>query len=120
VTKAKELFRQLVSDCCKKLWETEKRRKIKQFTRNEKADAELEENLPIMDTASRIKTGERYPLRISIINTRSPIDVTDPGPPSVYNWSEAQKTHLVVLTTLSLFTIHEAIKGRFNMARYKV
>jgi len=28
--------------------------------------------------------------------------------------------HLVVLTTLSLFTIHETIKGRFNMARYKV
>jgi len=87
VTEAKELFHQQVSDCCKKLRETEKRRKIKQFTRNEEADAELEENLPIMDTASRIKTRERYPLRISIINTKSPIDVTDPGPPSVYKCS---------------------------------
>jgi len=28
--------------------------------------------------------------------------------------------HLVVLTTHSLFTIHKAIKGRFNTARYKV
>jgi len=46
--------------------------------------------------------------------------VTDPGPPSVYKWSGAQKTHLVVLTILSLFTIYEAIKGRFNTARYKV
>jgi len=118
-TEAKELFRQLVSDCCKKIRETSKRRKINQFTRNEEADAQFEESLPVEDVL-RITNEERYTMRVALINTASIVDVVEAGPPSVYSWCTAVKTQLVVLTSVSLIRLHEAIKGRYRTARYKV
>jgi hypothetical protein len=121
VTEAKELFRQLVSDCCKKLRETDKRRKIKQFHRNTDADAELEEDLPIEDSGHPIKTEERYTIRTAIINTTSETDLLTIGPPtaSVYKWRGAKKTQLVVRRTLSLIALNDAIKGRYRTHAYK-
>ncbi|KAF8417593.1 hypothetical protein EV426DRAFT_622692 [Tirmania nivea] len=131
VTEAKYLFRQLVSDCCKKVQETHKRRKIQQFSKNEAADAELEEDLPVWDlerekdlpvgdSEREIDHAQRFSIRAALINTSIANDQLDVGPPSTYKWNKARVSHLFTLTNISLIGLHEAIKGRYRTDRFKV
>jgi len=116
---AKELFWQLVSGCCKKIHETDKGRKIKQFTRNKEVDAHFEASLPV-EEVHRITNDTRYTMRLALSSTTSLVDVLETGPPAVYSWSTVVKTQLVVLTTLSLIRLHEVVNGHYGTTCYQV